>query len=468
LPADSPIENDSAESPSFGARFSRGDHVELAQRLVNVLRTQAPTEFVDGRFYQYEQQTGVFRMLESARLSRTVQAFAGTPTGEKKPKPLALRASDVTGALKLAADQAASPDFFASAKRGVAFADCFVEVEPSGIVRSAHSAANRARFAYPFGFKCDVAPAALLQFLADVFRDDADRHQKSLFLQEYLGVSLLGLAPKFQRVAVMVGEGANGKSVAGAIFERCMPTGSVCAIPPQDMGQEYRRAMLAGKLLNIVSELPESDILDSESWKAVVAGDTVTGRPIREAPFTFKPTAGHIYSANRLPGTSDQTHGFWRRLVVVPFNRVFQQHEQRPSLADDIVRAETPAIVAWAIAGAQRALAQGHYTLPTSATSALDDWRRAADQVRGFVDEKTERLPTGTPISHGTPAAELYAKYRVWAADNGHKPLSSPKFAERMKLLGLPSTPAKSARVHAVSLRKYPLAIHREERSYAD
>ncbi len=35
--------------------------------------------------------------------------------------------------------------------------------------------------------------------------------------------------------------------------------------------------MLAGKLLNIVSELPEADILDSESWKSIVAGDTTTG-----------------------------------------------------------------------------------------------------------------------------------------------------------------------------------------------
>lgn len=357
------------------------------------------------------------------------------------------------GTLALAADQAAKAAFFNNTPDVVVFANGTLTVDAEEIKLHSHSPDFRARFAFGFPFAPHAQPALWLQFLAEAFRDDADREQKLALVQEYLGLSLLGLATKFQRVLVLVGEGANGKGVLSSVIERCMPPGSVCAIPPQQLGQEYRRAMIAGKLLNIVSELPEADILDSESWKAIVAGDTTSGREIREAVFTFKPIAGHIYSANRLPGTSDQTHGFWRRIIVVQFNRVFEEHEQDPHLADRIARTEVPAIVSWALEGAQRVLRQGHYTTPSSAAAALDDWRRDADQVRGFVEERTSPLAADAKKSMGTAANIVYDAYKAWALANGHKPLSSTTFGRRMGLLKLKAESDGSVRRHPLMLR---------------
>ena len=431
--------------------FQRGDHVELAQRLVGRLR-KSPTTFTDGNVYQYHRERGVFSIVQNPVLSRQVQAFAGAKV--KGGKPLKLRATDVTGAIKLSADLLAEPDFFDGAKRGIAFRDCFMEVGPSGLTRRDHSPDHRARFAYPWGYAHEDEPTQWLGFLEQVFRDDDDLDQKIALLQEYVGISLLGLATRFQRALVLLGDGANGKGVFSSVVERCMPPGSVCAIPPQDAGQEYRRAMLAGKLLNIVSELPEADILDSESWKSIVAGDTTTGREIRKEPFTFKPIAGHIYSANRLPGTTDQSHGFWRRLSIVRFNRVFQEHEQNPDLADELARTEAQAIVAWALAGAQRALEAKRYTMPDSSKSALEDWKRAADQVRAFTEEWTEPLDLGESPTAGAQADCLYKSYREWSTDNGHRPLASNKFGERMRLLGLGSHRTKTGRYYPVRLTR--------------
>jgi P4 family phage/plasmid primase-like protien len=435
------------------ALFERGDHVELADRLVSTLRAQAHTTFTDGQFYQYSERDGIFSIVEASRLSQIVQSFAGAKVRNAK-RPLAIRAADVAGALRLASDQAADSDFFAGARKGTAFVDCFVEVTAERIVQHEHSPEHRARFAYPFGYQPNREPTRLLAFFAEVFRDDADAQQKVELFQEFLGASLLGLATKYQRAIVKIGDGSNGKSVAAKIAEACMPPGSVCAIPPQDMGQEYRRALLSRKLLNVVSELPEADILDSESWKAIVAGDTTTGREIRQAPFSFRPIAGHLYSANRLPGVTDQSHGFWRRILIMAFVRIFAEHEQNPNLADEIIAAETPAIVAWLLRGAQRLMAQGTYTVPQSARDALEKWRQQADQVRAFVDSWCTRLSEGAPVAHGIPAERLYAAYRNWAATNGHKAMASNTFGERMRLLGLGSKSDGSARRHPVELTR--------------
>lgn len=447
---------DVVQFPTTGAavQFERGDHVEVASRALDRLRAEAPSTYADGHFYQYGER-GTFETVPQSRLSTIVQGFAGQLVfSEKKPKPLKLRAQDVQGAIRLAADQAADPEFFEAAKPGIAFRDCFVEVTAKGITHRPHSPEHRARFAHDFLFAREH-PELWLCFLEDVFQPDGeeDRAAKMALLQEYLGVCMLGLATKYQRAIVALGDGANGKGVFSSVAERCMPPGSVCAIPPQDVGQEYRRAMLAGKLLNIVSELPEADILDSESWKAIVAGDTTTGREIRKEPFTFRPIAGHIYSANRLPGTTDQTHGFWRRLIVVRFGRVFAEREQDPTLADRIVETERPAIVSWALAGAQRVLARGHYTVPPSSAAAMDAWRASSDQVRAFVDERCERLPLDSHPTHGHPAAALYRVFRQWATDNGHRPMASNKFAERMRLLGLEAHKTRAGKYHPVTVR---------------
>lgn len=437
------------------APFERGDHVELAERLVSKLRAEATLVFTDGAFYQYNTETGIFGAIAHARLSQIVQRFAGIGVkGEKKPRPLRLKAHDIQGAIKLAADRITEEGFFANARPGVAFADSFVEVTSERIVQHEHSPEHRARFGYAFAFVPRAEPQALLRFLDEVFHYDDDRAAKVALVQEYLGISLLGLATRYQRVIVNVGDGANGKGVLSAIAEGCFPPGSVSAIPPQDVGQEYRRAALAGKLLNVVSELPEADILDSESWKSVVAGDSMTARAIRQAPFTFRPIAGHVYSANRLPGTTDQTHGFWRRLLVLTFDRIFAEHEQNPRLAEQILEHERPAIVGWMLSGAQRALAKSALTVPPSAASAKDRWRALSDQVRAFVEDWTEALPLDSATYEWTQAEQLYRSYRAWAEQNGHRPVASRTFGERMRLIGLGSKRTNHGAVYPVRITR--------------
>lgn len=453
-PDDGGWDDGPTEYPELDARvqdFARGDHVELAERLEEELLAEAETVYTDGQFYQYQRGRGVFVPVDPSALSRRVQAYGGARVA-CDTKPLRLRAPDVKGTTRLTGDRLACAAYFEAAAVGVAFSDSFVRVGADRIACEAHSPNNRARFAYPFAFSRRARPERLLGFLGQVFRDDIDQPEKIELIREFFGAALLGLATRFQRVLVLLGAGANGKSVLTQLLEHCAPPGSVCSIPPQDLGQEYRRAMLAGKLLNIVSELPEADIFDSESWKATVAGDSLTGRPIREAPFSFKPVAGHIYSANRLPGTADQTLGFWRRLHVVQFNRVFAEHEQNPQLVE-VLKAERPAIVCWALEGAQSLLARGAYTVPTSSAGAVEEWRKDSDQVLAFVEERTRRLEPSESLTAGTPAAVLYDAFKTWAQDNGHRAMASNKFGKRMAMLKLPSEPKHDARYYPVRVR---------------
>ncbi|HEY1695818.1 MAG TPA: phage/plasmid primase, P4 family [Polyangiaceae bacterium] len=430
--------------------FHRGDQVELAERMLDVLRREGSPELVgdEASIWRYE-RSGIYQPIARETKSQIVQAFAGA-TVESDKKSLRLRASDVAGAISLAFDRVARPGFFADAAPGLAFANGFAVVTAEGVALVPHAPEHRARYGYPFDYPGNLPPAQYLRFLEALFRDDDDRHEKIACLQEHAGASLIGHAPVYQRALVLVGNGNEGKSTSTSIISRAFPPGSVEAIAPQEWGQEYRRAMLAGKLLNVVAELPESDIIASEAFKAIITGDPIVGRHIRQAPFTFRPRAGHAFAANRLPGTNDQTEGFWRRLVVLRFNRSFTNDPERdPHIADKIVAAELPRIVAFLLEGAVRLLREREYTLPASHRRELETWRRSADQVALFLADETEPVDT----SVGTAASEAYRAYRQWTDRNGHRAVSSTKFGMRLRELGKPAEHCREGNVYPFGVK---------------
>jgi putative DNA primase/helicase len=416
-----------SENPADGEPFDRGDHVEIGERLISDLRKVAPVVHCDGEIYQYAQERGIWRVLSEAELSSRVQGYAGALV---KKKRLRLKAGDVVGAVKLAGHRIADPEHFQRAAPVVVFRDGAIEVSAEGIRSLNHSPEHRARFAYDHDYQPDAHPVAWLSHLRETFGSD-DCDARVMCLQEYVGVSLLGRGARFHRALFLVGEGRNGKGVIAKVIDACAPPGSVCSVTPQLMGQEYRRAELAGKLLNVVGELPETEILETEHWKAVVAGDRIEGRAPCGRPFTHTPIAGHVYSCNRLPGINDQSPGMWERPVILECPNIVPPERRDVGLADRLIATEASGVVSWFLRGAQRLLARGSLTIPPSSTAAVERWRFRADQVRQFLAERTVPLDPQSPADAGTRPSEVYAAYREWAPAQGHRVMAANRFGER-------------------------------------
>lgn len=427
------------------------DHVDLARALVTFLGGRDLLVFDELHPARYDAAKGLWLNIDRAEESRIVQAFSGSSNGGDKV--LRIKASDVAGAIKLAHDQIAKPDFFATAPRGLVFANGFVSITAEGATLRPHAPENRARAGYPFPFDVDARPSLFLEFLGALFRDDADRDAKALFVQEFFGACLAGLATVYQRCVIGQGVGDNGKSRLADIMTAAMPAGTTSALAPQSWGHEYYRAMLVGKRLNAVGELPERDIIASESFKAIVAGDPIGARVIRESPLMFRPIAGHYFAANKLPGTQDQSEGFWRRFVVLTFNRSFTDDPTRdPNVHTRILAAELPAIVSWLVAGAVRLLRQSDYTIPSSHARSLAAWRKDADQVALFLVAETRPLRDDETEHMGLLASDLYSSYVEWARRNGHRPVASNTFGARLRGLGRAAKRTKAGMRYLVSL----------------
>jgi P4 family phage/plasmid primase-like protien len=462
-----------ALSDSLTLRFERGDAVEIAHALIAELSAESIDHadcvvYDRGSFYVYDPGRGIYTERTQSELFQCVSRYAGSIVGPKD-KPLSLSDRDIRGAIHAASQLVYRKDFFDSAPRGVVFSNGFVTVREGSVITLPHSPEHRAAHA----IACEYAGAPTdddidlwLRTMREVFRrpiedekgnltgiDELDTDKCMDLFQEFAGAALMGYATSYAACLVLQGPGNDGKSTLLHVLRALFPASAVSSIPPQSWSRGFLLAGLAGKRLNVVSELPSQDLMDSERFKAVVSGDALTAERKHQDPFTTAFEAGHLFACNELMNTRDQTRGFWRRFVVIPCVREFSADEVKRDHHKAIIANELSGVAAWAIEGAARLARQGAYTNPESAKQAKKDWQHESDQVRQWVDDCCVEMPKDAPATEKSTIDALYACYRAWGTATGHAGVARNKLAQRIKGLGYESR-MKVARLYRLRLNE--------------
>ena len=133
---------------------------------------------------------------------------------------------------------------------------------------------------------------------------------------------------------------------------------------------------------------------------------------------------------NHKPIVRGSDHGIWRRIRLVPFNRRFAEDEKDTKLIDKL-KAEAPHILAWMVDGCVAWQRRGLSDTPTKIQLATDAYQIDQDLTGSWLTECTERSPHGETVNR-----DLYANYRAWSVDNGHRPTSSAVLGRRLSERG--------------------------------
>jgi putative DNA primase/helicase len=249
----------------------------------------------------------------------------------------------------------------------------------------------------------------LQRFLREVFEGDPDAENKVLCVLEMLGYTLMSHAA-YERFILLIGNGANGKSVLLAVVEALCGAGNVSAIQPAEFGNRFQRAHLHLKLANIVTEIREGAVLDDAALKAITSGERTTVERKNAHPFEICPFATCWFGTNHLPHTRDFSDALLRRALLVQFNRQFRAGVDADPQLKRALLAELPGILNLALEAYARVVARGNFTEPASSVEAKQGWRLEADQVAQFIEECCEPFPGGRVSSK-----ELYDAYARWA-----------------------------------------------------
>lgn len=257
---------------------------------------------------------------------------------------------------------------------------------------------------------------------------DADVHQ---LIEEILGWCLVP-DTRFETAVMLTGEGKNGKSVFLDLIAALLGEENVSHVALQDLEENrFKAAQLYGKLANVFADLDTRALLSSSMFKTLTTGDPIDAERKFVQSFTFRSYAKLLFSANKIPSSRDRTYAFYRRWIIVPFNRTFDGEGSNPQPDTGLrgkLRQELAGIFNRALGGLMRLAAKERFSDAKSVSEAKQAYIRANDNVRVFA---AECLIADTTESIEKQA--LRAVYERWCDAYGEKDVSQTRFKEALK-----------------------------------
>ena len=292
-----------------------------------------------------------------------------------------------------------------------------------------HKRENYRTTQIPVAYDAKAMAPRFEQFLMEVFENDSDQAEKPFLVCEAVGYSLLS-STEYEKFFLLIGPGANGKSVLMDTLTALVGRDNVAAVQPSQFENRFQRAHLHCKLVNCITEIAEGHELQDAQLKAIVSGELTTAEHKHKPPFDFQPYATCWFGSNHMPHTRDFSDALFRRAIIIPFNRTFQEHEQDKHLKAKL-KEELPGILNLSLEAMAGVFKRG-FTKTESCERAKKEWRLNCDQVQQFADEICTFEPNTDILS-----SDIFTAYEAWAKEAGIKrTVNRNNFTARMCLLG--------------------------------
>ena len=260
--------------------------------------------------------------------------------------------------------------------------------------------------------------------------------EKIIFLQKALGYTLTGKT-NLECFFILYGPSTrNGKGTCMETVVRLLGDYGKSARPEtftqkkasNGSGPSEDIARLAGARFVNVSEPDKKMQLSAALVKTLTGSDTINARFLNENSLEFKPQFKLFINTNHLPTVTDNTLFSSGRVMVIPFERHFVEHERDAGLKAELGTPESlSGILNWCLKGLQM-LNETGLIVPGAVKEATDEYRQQSDKIGRFLAEEME-----FNSSAETPTKDVYDIYRQWCASNGHHPESLTNFGSMLR-----------------------------------
>ena len=285
------------------------------------------------------------------------------------------------------------------------------------------------------------------------------------FLQRAVGYSMTGLTVE-QCLFILWGNGSNGKSTFIEVLRYLFGTYSkasdfhtfVAKKWGVQSGPNSDIAKLRGARFVSATEGEQGQKLAESLIKQLTGGDTISACFKFKEPFEFKPQLKLWLSTQHKPEIVGTDEGIWRRIRLIPFNVHFAQD----TTLQDILLAEAPGILRWAIKGFGQWRKHGLME-PQAVVDATTGYRAEEDVMLRFI--QSDYLEIGG--EHKCGAHDLYETYKKWAHNNHEEELSERKFSDSMKAHGYKKLPRTTKGIQYAGMRIANQSFH-DQRTMQD
>jgi putative DNA primase/helicase len=249
------------------------------------------------------------------------------------------------------------------------------------------------------------------------------------------GYTLLRSA-RYEKAFMLTGEGSNGKSVLIKLLVAFVGKENASNVSLQELTTDrFASSKLFGKMVNVFSDLKADRISDSGYFKVLVSGDRMMAQKKHQEPFEFENYAKLVFSANQIPETDDKSYAYFRRWVIIPFNKTFEGEAKDENLIEKLTAgSELSGLLNVALVGLRRLKAERGFD-----DIDLDEIRRqyevGASKIQGFLEECCIIEPDNNGLSIAT--YDLQGALSAYCKEKGSEYVDSRKFGEKLKALGV-------------------------------
>ena len=254
-------------------------------------------------------------------------------------------------------------------------------------------------------------------------------------LYEMIGYCLYRGMP-FQKVFILVGNGANGKSTLLNMVTKLLGEENVSHVDLKEIvTNRFGKSELYGKLANIADDCSGNYLEDISVMKRIT-GESYTSIEFKnQNSFSTKINTKTILSYNTIPRMNDTTDGLSRRLVIIPLNAVFKKGlpNYDPYISEKLKNEKNLEYVLYkSIKAINEVLRKLEFTIPKQVQERTNEYLRENNPVLNFIYDVYENESI-----EDITCNEVYEAFNCWKIENGLKTdMSMTRFGTEMKKLG--------------------------------
>lgn len=190
---------------------------------------------------------------------------------------------------------------------------------------------------------------------------------------------------KYEKAYLLYGRPRTMKSTTLWVLEQLIGVENISSMSLQKLTQDpFSPAYLYGKTANICADISSAELKNTGMFMKIVGGDMINAGKKHQHPIDFFPSTKLIFSCNTIPPTANKHMAFYRRWVMLRFNKPHAKDEIDPEMKEKF-REELPGILNWALEGLHRIEKNNNLSYDVSEHDVKDMWEKHSDTIQSFI-----------------------------------------------------------------------------------
>ena len=238
---------------------------------------------------------------------------------------------------------------------------------------------------------------------------------------------------ELRKAFILTGGKRGGKSTYLDCIKAILGENNVSSLDLKEVGDRFSTAMMFGKLANIGDDIGDDFLMGSQvaMFKKVVAGNRIKAERKGQDPFDFDPYVKLLFSANEIPRMRDRGNAVLDRLIIIPFNAVFDrtQEEYDPWLKYKLVEREPMQyLIRVGVEGLKRVLDDSHgFTKAKVVEQRMEEYEEENNPILAFLKDTDVEVDI-----IGEPTGDVYRRYSVFCQENGLSAIGKTVFSRQI------------------------------------